>query len=158
MNRRREPRNRGMAQQSKEKFLVLDLLQLDVRENDALDLKCIGGRPGLIREIAVTEINRPGLELGGFYENFAFQRIQIFGRGKTPSSRSSPRKSGARSWRSSSRTPSPAASSPIPSPRRRTSPRSRRRGNAPSSRPTSPPPSSRCASSACSRPSSRPRR
>jgi HPr kinase/phosphorylase len=71
-----------MGQQPKEKFLVLDLLQLDVRENDALDLKCIGGRPGLIREITVTEINRPGLELGGFYENFAYQRIQIFGRGE----------------------------------------------------------------------------
>jgi len=71
-----------MASQSKEKFRVLDLLQLDLRENDALNLKCIGGRPGLIREIAVTEINRPGLELGGFYENFAFQRIQIFGRGE----------------------------------------------------------------------------
>jgi HPr kinase/phosphorylase len=70
------------ANSSKEKFRVLDLLQLDLRENDALDLTCIGGRPGLIREIAVTEINRPGLELGGFYENFAFQRIQIFGRGE----------------------------------------------------------------------------
>ena len=56
-----------------EKFRVLDLLQLDLRENDALNLKCIGGRPGLIREISVTEINRPGLELGGFYENFAHQ-------------------------------------------------------------------------------------
>ncbi len=65
-----------------EKFRVLDLLQLDLRENDALNLKCIGGRPGLIREISVTEINRPGLELGGFYENFAHQRIQIFGRGE----------------------------------------------------------------------------
>ena len=70
-------------QSTKEKFRVLDLLQLDLRENDALNLTCIGGRPGLIREIAVTEINRPGLELGGFYENFAFQRIQIFGRGET---------------------------------------------------------------------------
>jgi HPr kinase/phosphorylase len=67
---------------SKEKFRVLDLLQLDLRENDSLNLTCIGGRPGLIREIAVTEINRPGLELGGFYENFAYQRIQIFGRGE----------------------------------------------------------------------------
>ena len=71
-----------MSPQSKEKFRVLDLLQLDLRENDALDLKCIGGRPGLIREITVTEINRPGLELGGFYENFAHQRLQIFGRGE----------------------------------------------------------------------------
>ncbi len=66
----------------KETFRVLDLLQLDLKENDALDLKCICGRTGLIREITVTEINRPGLELGGFFENFAFQRIQIFGRGE----------------------------------------------------------------------------
>ncbi len=66
----------------KDTFRVLDLLQLDMKENDALDLTCICGRPGLIREITVTEINRPGLELGGFFENFAFQRIQIFGRGE----------------------------------------------------------------------------
>jgi len=31
----------------------------------------------------VTEINRPGLELAGFFENFAWQRIQIFGRGES---------------------------------------------------------------------------
>jgi HPr kinase/phosphorylase len=68
---------------AKESFRVLDLLQLDLKENDALNLKCIGGRPGLVREIGVTEINRPGLELGGFFENFAFQRIQIFGRGES---------------------------------------------------------------------------
>jgi len=67
----------------RKRFTVLDLLQLDLKENDALDLRCIGGRPGLVREIEVTEINRPGLELAGFYENFAWQRIQIFGRGET---------------------------------------------------------------------------
>lgn len=71
-----------MAKETREKFNVLDLLQLDLKENDALDLACIAGRPGLIREITVTEINRPGLELSGFYENFAWQRIQIFGRGE----------------------------------------------------------------------------
>lgn len=64
------------------KFTVLDLLQLDLKENEALKLKCLGGRAGLVREIKVPEINRPGLELSGFYENFAFQRIQIFGRGE----------------------------------------------------------------------------
>jgi HPr kinase/phosphorylase len=69
-------------QPAKDTFRVLDLLELDLKENDALDLKCVGGRPGLIREITVTEINRPGLELGGFFENFAYQRIQIFGRGE----------------------------------------------------------------------------
>jgi HPr kinase/phosphorylase len=65
------------------KITVLDLLQLDLKENDALNLKCIAGRSGLVRELKVPEINRPGLELTGFYENFAFQRIQIFGRGES---------------------------------------------------------------------------
>jgi HPr kinase/phosphorylase len=64
------------------KITVLDLLQLDLKENDALNLKCVAGRSGLVRELKVPEINRPGLELSGFYENFAFQRIQIFGRGE----------------------------------------------------------------------------
>ena len=65
------------------KITVLDLLQLDLKENEALNLKCIAGRSGLARELKVPEINRPGLELSGFYDNFAFQRIQIFGRGET---------------------------------------------------------------------------
>jgi HPr kinase/phosphorylase len=65
------------------KITVLDLLQLDLKENEALNLKCIAGRGGLARELRVPEINRPGLELSGFYDNFAWQRIQIFGRGET---------------------------------------------------------------------------
>lgn len=72
-----------MARSDKDRFRVLDLLQLDLKENEALDLTCIGGRPGLIREMTTTEINRPGLELGGFFENFAHQRVQIFGRGES---------------------------------------------------------------------------
>ena len=64
------------------KITVLDLLQLDLRDRDSLNFKCIAGRSGLVRELKVPEINRPGLELSGFYDNFAFQRIQIFGRGE----------------------------------------------------------------------------
>jgi HPr kinase/phosphorylase len=64
------------------KITVLDLLQLDLRDRDSLNIKCIAGRSGLVRELKVPEINRPGLELSGFYDNFAFQRIQIFGRGE----------------------------------------------------------------------------
>ena len=66
-----------------EGITVLDLLKLDLKENDALDLTCTSGRAGLGRMIRVPEINRPGLELSGFYDNFAYQRIQIFGRGET---------------------------------------------------------------------------
>ncbi len=92
-----------MAQGSKEKFLVLDLLQLDLRENDALNLKCIGGRPGLIREIAVTEINRPGPRAGRVLRELRLPADpDLRTRRERLSSRSSPRRSGAGSWRSSS--------------------------------------------------------
>jgi len=64
-------------------FTVLDLLDLDLKEHNALDLKCIGGRPGLTREIRSADLNRPGLALNGFFDAFGNDRIQIFGRGET---------------------------------------------------------------------------
>lgn len=68
---------------AEKKFTVLDLLDLDLSGHDALHLKCIAGRRGLPREITVAEINRPGLALSGFYENFVSNRVQLFGRGET---------------------------------------------------------------------------
>ena len=64
------------------KITVLDLLGLDLKENDDLRLKCIAGRKGLGREITVPHIDRPGLALAGYFDNFAYQRIQVFGRGE----------------------------------------------------------------------------
>jgi len=64
------------------KFTVLDLLELDLKETMNLQLKCLYGRKGLIRDIQLPEINRPGLALSGFFELFVGQRIQIFGRGE----------------------------------------------------------------------------
>ncbi|HTX73459.1 MAG TPA: HPr(Ser) kinase/phosphatase [Rectinemataceae bacterium] len=63
-------------------FTVLDLLDLDLKEQNTLNLRCIGGRKGLAREITTPDLNRPGLALSGFYESFAWQRLQIFGRGE----------------------------------------------------------------------------
>ena len=63
-------------------FTVLDLLDMDLKGYNALNLKCIAGRKGLTRAITVPNINRPGLELSGFYESFAFERVQVFGRGE----------------------------------------------------------------------------
>lgn len=64
------------------KFTVLDLLDLELSGHDALDLRCIAGRRGLPRTITVPEINRPGLALSGFYDVFASDRVQLFGRGE----------------------------------------------------------------------------
>jgi HPr kinase/phosphorylase len=67
---------------SEKKFTVLDLVGLDLKEHDSLDLSCFCGRKGLSRQISVAEVNRPGLALSGFFEVFANDRIQIFGRGE----------------------------------------------------------------------------
>jgi HPr kinase/phosphorylase len=64
------------------KFTVIDLIGLDLKEHNSLDLSCFCGRKGLAREIRVPEVNRPGLALSGFFEVFANDRIQVFGRGE----------------------------------------------------------------------------
>jgi HPr kinase/phosphorylase len=64
-------------------FTVLDFLNLELKEHNSLNLRCIGGRKGLTREISSPELNRPGQALLGFYEFFAHQRIQLFGQGET---------------------------------------------------------------------------
>lgn len=64
------------------RFSVLDLLGLNLKEHDSLDLRCVCGRRGLVREITIPDLNRPGLALSGFFDSFAHQRVQLFGRGE----------------------------------------------------------------------------
>jgi len=63
-------------------FTVLDLIDLDLKEHNSLNLRCIGGRRGLSRPIDIPDLNRPMGAIMGFFEEFAFQRIQLFGRGE----------------------------------------------------------------------------
>jgi HPr kinase/phosphorylase len=67
---------------AEKQFTVLDLIDIDLKEHNSLNLHCIGGRKGLSREIGFPDLNRPGLALSGFYDLFAHQRIQLFGRGE----------------------------------------------------------------------------
>ena len=48
-----------------------------------LQMRLVAGSTGLDKEIRVGDINRPGLTLAGFYDFFAFDRIQIFGLGES---------------------------------------------------------------------------
>lgn len=50
-----------------------------------LDLRItlIAGNNGLDKKIVDSDINRPGLTLAGFFDFFAYDRIQIFGKGET---------------------------------------------------------------------------
>lgn len=47
-----------------------------------LHLNVVAGHNGLEREIESVDINRPGLALVGFYDNFASNRIQVIGKGE----------------------------------------------------------------------------
>jgi HPr kinase/phosphorylase len=69
-----------MAEKS---FTVLDLLDLELHGQNSLNLRCLSGRKGLVNEITVPDLNRPGLALSGFYDSFAYQRVQLFGQGET---------------------------------------------------------------------------
>ena len=60
-------------------FTVLDLLDLDLKEHNYLYLKCVAGRSGLSRKITIAKISRPGLALSGYFEDFDFTSIQLFG-------------------------------------------------------------------------------
>jgi HPr kinase/phosphorylase len=64
------------------RFTVLDLIDIDLKEHNSLNLRCLGGRRGLTREINIPDLNRPMGAIMGFYEDFAYQRIQLFGRGE----------------------------------------------------------------------------
>ncbi len=63
-------------------FTVLDLLDLDLKEHNHLQLKCIAGRSGLSRAITSAKIGRPGLALAGYFIDFSWESIQLFGRGE----------------------------------------------------------------------------
>jgi HPr kinase/phosphorylase len=63
-------------------FTVLDLIDLDLKEHNSLSLRVIGGRKGLSNPIEIPDLNRPMGAIMGFFEDFAYQRLQLFGRGE----------------------------------------------------------------------------
>jgi HPr kinase/phosphorylase len=56
---------------------VADLLQVS-----ELSLSLAAGRGGLQRRLSTAELNRPSLELTGFFDAFMAERVQIFGAGE----------------------------------------------------------------------------
>lgn len=56
---------------------------LDTRSEFDISLEPLTGSAGLEKEIAFSDINRPGLCLAGFFDYFAHDRIQVFGKGES---------------------------------------------------------------------------
>lgn len=50
--------------------------------DDYLDLSVVSGKEGLSRPIRAPEVNRPTLELTGFFECFRCERVQVLGTGE----------------------------------------------------------------------------
>jgi HPr kinase/phosphorylase len=61
---------------------LLTVSQLLKEQSQRLKLELTAGERSLGRRISVSELNRPGLALAGFLENFRAERIQIFGAGE----------------------------------------------------------------------------
>ncbi len=66
---------------AQKKLHIKDLL--GITGNIDLQLELVAGEKGLSKEIPGIEMNRPGLTLAGFYDFFAYDRVQIFGLGET---------------------------------------------------------------------------
>ena len=65
------------------RFTVNDLINLRQEKEIRMNLRWIYQPLGNDRAIVLPDINRPGLALTGYFENFGENRIQIFGRGET---------------------------------------------------------------------------
>ncbi|MBK5201226.1 MAG: HPr kinase/phosphorylase [Spirochaetaceae bacterium] len=61
---------------------ILELLDIDLKEQNKLQLSCIAGRLGLSNKITSSKISRPGLPLSGYFEAFAGEAVQVFGHGE----------------------------------------------------------------------------
>ena len=51
-------------------------------DNPLLGLEVAAGRRGLSRPIVSPELNRPSLELTGYFDSFRSERIQVLGKGE----------------------------------------------------------------------------
>jgi HPr kinase/phosphorylase len=65
----------------KKKLYIRNLIDDSTDIN--LQLELLAGEQGLNKEICLADVNRPGLSLAGFFDFFAFSRLQIFGLGET---------------------------------------------------------------------------
>lgn len=62
-------------------FLSISVQNL-MEEHPELELNLLAGTKGLKKKISNSDINRPGLSLTGFFDFFAHDRIQVFGKGE----------------------------------------------------------------------------
>ncbi len=70
-----------MNSNNKNKFLVKGLLAI-LKQGYNMNIQVVSGKKGLKNKLKTFDLNRPGITLAGYFKNFAFDRIQLFGRGE----------------------------------------------------------------------------
>mgnify|MGYP006289432449 CR=1 FL=1 len=58
----------------------LKLEELYLEQKERLSLALVAEEEGLKRHVTVPDINRPGLALAGYFDYFAYERVQVLGR------------------------------------------------------------------------------
>lgn len=72
-----------MSRQLKLKSIkIKQLLEIDNDQDKIMNLIILNDPVCLEKELSYPEINRPGLTLSGFFEHFAYERLQVFGNGE----------------------------------------------------------------------------
>jgi HPr kinase/phosphorylase len=61
----------------------LTVEELLKEQSASLRLTLLAGQAGMGRQVRVTEINRPGLTLAGFFDYYRGERVQVFGMGES---------------------------------------------------------------------------
>src|SRR6186713_1995342 len=74
---RYSPRRRMPGPEAKHPTVTVG--EFYTRHSESLEMKLEGQQVGFDRRIREPTINRPGLALSGFYQYFAFKRIQVLG-------------------------------------------------------------------------------
>ena len=64
------------------KISVSKFLELNESKNNALQIRRLTGLIGMENEILGYDINRPGMALFKYFKDFAYERIQILGKGE----------------------------------------------------------------------------
>src|SRR5689334_24937954 len=64
---------------SEPKYPTVSVGEFYTRHSEALQMSLLGHGIGFDRRIREPTINRPGLALSGFYNYFAFKRVQVLG-------------------------------------------------------------------------------
>jgi len=61
---------------------IKQLIEYSSENENGLRLRLVSTGHDLLREVVHQDVNRPGLNLFGFFDCFAYERIQVFGKGE----------------------------------------------------------------------------